>query len=127
MKKSILILVGIAVLLIIAIVLGGMFFLRYEDVQPFDVNAYQTELETYTSELVLGRVSDTKDAAKKARSVWYDTYGLHAIINQTYFVFYDSQADIYMVKGAPPKAEGGSPYILLNAETGAVLALWHEK
>ena len=115
------------VCIILTIVLYVLFAFRYEEVQPFSVSEYQTELNNFSTDLTLGRILSSKDAAKQARSVWYDTYGLTAIVNQRYLVSYDSQADIYLVKGTPPRAEGGVPYLLLDAKTGTVLALWHDR
>lgn len=125
MKKRVII-VGIVVLFMAGCLLAFLFYPAY-DVQHFDLNDYDSELKAFTSDLVLGKVKDAEDAVKKARSAWYDIYGISSISYWSYEVFYDSQNDVWMICGSHLSTEGGVPYSILQGNTGAVLAVWHER
>ena len=76
----------------------------------------------------MGFISDSKDLLKKVEVIWIEQYG-ECIKNQKpYQVFYDEANGIWLVHGTlRSNMMGGVANILVDNDTGKVLAVWHDK
>lgn len=95
---------------------------------PFCMNDYQCYIEKYSSDRVLGKVISAKDAQNKAERIWLEVYGNSVLEKKPYQVFFDAGCKAWLVCGTQPSSYwfGGVPYLILDAETGTVLAVWHD-
>lgn len=132
-KMEYLLLVFILILIVIAsISLGFISKSKKKDnsitVESFDVGNYQSFIENSSSEESLGSISNAEDAITKAETVWVKIYGNQVKDEKPYKVFYDKENQIWLITGSlRPNTLGGVAYILLENDTGKVLAVWHDK
>lgn len=97
-------------------------------VQTFTLADYQDYINKFPSEKNVGNVTESKDVKKKAEKIWLDIYGESITKKKPYEVYFDSKSQVWLVKGTLPyNWYGGVPYILIEAKTGKVLAVWHDK
>ncbi len=75
----------------------------------------------------LGPINSASEAKKKAEKEWFKLYGVWKTIGERpYSVFYDSENEVWYVRGTLPNGIfGGTTSILMRREDGKVLALWH--
>lgn len=98
------------------------------DIKTFEVSEYQYYIDMFPSEENLGSISNTKDLLKKVEEVWIKEYGERIKEEKPYQVFYDEKNGIWLVQGTlSSDMVGGVANILLENDTGKVLAIWHEK
>ncbi len=98
------------------------------DIKTFEVSEYQYYMENFSSEETLGVISDEKDLLKKVEVIWIDKYGEHIKNEKPYQLFYDEKNDVWLVQGTMPyNVMGGVANILVENDTGKVLAVWHDK
>ena len=126
-KKRIVLLV-----LIIVILLGGACVILFQNQTPnvkaFESNDYQYYVDNFPSEENVGNIIDAKDAIKKAEKIWIKLYGESMKKEKPYQVFYDENTGIWLVQGTlRSDMMGGVANILIQNETGKVLAVWHDK
>ena len=126
-KKRIVLLV-----LIIVILLGGACVILFQNQTPnvkaFESNDYQYYVDNFPSEENVGNIIDAKDAIKKAEKIWIKLYGESMKKEKPYQVFYDENTGIWLVQGTlRSDMKGGVANILIQNETGKVLAVWHDK
>ena len=126
-KKRIVLLV-----LIIVILLGGVCVIIFQNQTPnvkaFEFNDYQYYVDNFPSEENVGNIIDAKDAIKKAEKIWIKLYGESMKKEKPYQVFYDENTGIWLVQGTlRSDMKGGVANILIQNETGKVLAVWHDK
>lgn len=78
--------------------------------------------------IIMNKSPDSKDLIKKVEAVWVEIYG-ECIKNQKpYQGFYDRENDVWLVSGTlQTDAFGGVANILVDNNTGNVLAVWHDK
>ena len=112
--------------------LGGILVMimkpKSPDVGTFDVSEYQSYIESCSSEENLGNISDSKDLLKKVEAIWIKKYGERIKKQKPYQVFYDKDNDIWLVSGTLRfHVMGGVAHILVEDDTGKVLAIWHDK
>ena len=99
-----------------------------EELTPFSVNEYSYFTEAFPSTLVLGEIQNSEDAKSYAEQVWVSTYGDQVLFQKPYQVLWDDVDRVFLVKGTLHFYEsGGVAHILIHADTGRVLAVWHEK
>ena len=118
------------ILLIVCLVFLSVFFgcTNEKDLPSFSIDEYSYFLETFPSTMVLGEIQDSEDAKNKAEQAWVFLYGDHVLSQKPYHVFWDNINQVYLVKGTLHFYEsGGVAHILIRADTGHVLAIWHEK
>ena len=126
-RKSVVLLV-----LIIVILMGGFCMVIIQNKTPnvkvFVLNDYQFYIENFSSEENVGNIIDAKDAIKKAEKIWIKLYGESIKKEKPYQVFYDERNCVWLVQGTlRSNIKGGVANILIQNETGKVLAVWHDK
>jgi len=100
----------------------------FSKVRPFDVDDYQEFIDTFPSNECLGKISGKADAVKKAETVFVKIYGKQIKRERPYQIFYDEEAGVWLVQGSlPSNMKGGCANIIIENDTGKVLAVWHEK
>ena len=112
--------------------IGGVIIVALQnkspDIKTFEVSEYQYYIDMFPSEENLGSISDTKDLLKKVEKIWIKEYGERIKEEKPYQVFYDEKNGIWLVQGTlNSDMVGGVANILLENDTGKVLAIWHEK
>lgn len=99
----------------------------------FDLSSekyYLSAIEDFPSQKKVGKILSAEDAKSKAESEWIALFGEKVKSKKPYQVLYDSNQDIWLVKGSLPQSEyacGGIPYILFSGFDGKILAVWHDQ
>lgn len=131
MKKTVFWLVCIVALIAIGIgaYLAWFYWIHPLQVQEFSLKDYSYELASFPSDLAVEPIEDAADAREKACSVLVNVFGEEKINNQKpLMTCYDKDSDTWLVYGTlSPLTLGGTAHIIINAEDGAVLAIWHTK
>ena len=116
--------------------------------QPFDmrpyhqtsIDLYQEKMDANPSGLHAGRyfygpyppqgpIKTASQARRAARKLWKTSFGKSFFADLPYQVSYDPSAKVWMVLGSTPFEPlicidgGGTAYLLIDEETGEVLAL----
>lgn len=120
----------IAIFILIIACLGVAFIAiiknKSPDIKSFDVNEYQYYINNFSVEDNLGLITDSKDLLKKVEAIWIKTYGRHVKNQKPYKIFYDKENSVWLVHGTlQSNISGGVAYILVDNNTGDVLAIWH--
>lgn len=98
------------------------------EIKTFEVSEYQYYIDNFSSEDNLGFVSDSKELLKKVEVIWIKQYGERIKDQKPYQVFYDEANGIWLVHGTlRSNMMGGVANILVDNDTGKVLAVWHDK
>ena len=98
------------------------------EIKTFEVSEYQYYIDNFSSEDNLGFISDSKDLLKKVEAIWIKRYGKRIKNQKPYQVFYDEANGIWLVQGTlRSDMMGGVANILVDNDTGKVLAVWHDK
>lgn len=98
------------------------------EIKTFEVSEYQYYIENFSSEDNLGFISDSKELLKKVEVIWIKQYGERIKNQKPYQVFYDDANGIWLVRGTlRSNMHGGVANILVDNDTGKVLAVWHDK
>jgi len=126
-KKNVLLL-----LLILVIFIGGVFMVIVQNKPPvvenFKSSDYQYYIDNFSSEENVGSIIDAKDAIKKSEIIWIKLYGENIKKEKPFKVFYDAKSEIWLVQGTlRSNMMGGVANILIDNDTGKVLAVWHDK
>lgn len=128
-KKTVIIafcIVSIAVL--VGVVLMKFLNAKTPVVQDFEISEYQYYLDNFPSNKTLGPILKAEDAVKKAEEIWVELYGLQVKREKPYRVFFDAKNEIWLVTGSLRfYSVGGVANILIQCDTGSVLAVWHDK
>lgn len=98
------------------------------NVKEFELNDYQYYIDNFSSEDNLGNIIDSRDAINKAEIIWIKLYGESIKKEKPYQVFYDKKNGVWLVQGTLRyNMKGGVANILIQNETGKILAVWHGK
>lgn len=98
------------------------------EIKSFEVSEYQYYIDNFSSEDNLGFISDSKELLKKVEVIWIKQYGERIKNQKPYQVFYDEANGIWLVHGTlRSNMMGGVANILVDNDTGKVLAVWHDK
>ena len=98
------------------------------EIKTFEVSEYQYYIDNFSSEDNLGFISDSKELLKKVEVIWIKQYGERIKNQKPYQVFYDEANGIWLVHGTlRSNMMGGVANILVDNDTGKVLAVWHDK
>ena len=101
---------------------------KLPETKVFDVSDYQYYIDKFPSKDSLGDISDSKDLLNKVEVIWINKYGERTKKQKPYQVFYDKANGIWLVQGTlRSNMTGGVANILVDNNTGRVLALWHDK
>lgn len=119
-------------LLILVIFIGGVFVVIVQNKSPvvenFKSSDYQYYIDNFSSEENVGSIIDAKDAIKKSEIIWIKLYGENIKKEKPFKVFYDAESEIWLVRGTlRSNMMGGVANILIDNDTGKVLAVWHDK
>ena len=119
-------------LLILVIFIGGVFMVIVQNKSPvvgnFKSSDYQYYIDNFSSEENVGSIIDAKDAIKKSEIIWIKLYGENIKKEKPFKVFYDAKSEIWLVQGTlRSNMMGGVANILIDNDTGKVLAVWHDK
>lgn len=122
----------ILVLVLFITFIGGIFVVIIKNESPsiktFEVSEYQYYIENFSSEDNLGVISNSKDLLKKVEVIWIKKYGERIKNQKPYQVFYDEKNGVWLVQGMlRPNMMGGVANILVDNDSGEVLAVWHGK
>ena len=112
--------------------IGGMILMihknKFPEIKTFEVSEYQYYIDNFSSEDHLEFISDAKDLLKKVEAIWIEKYGERIKNQKPYQVFYDEVNGIWLVRGTlQSNRMGGVANILVDNDTGNVLAVWHDK
>lgn len=89
---------------------------------------YQWYVKNFPSDTCLGKIENAETAIQKAESLWTEIYGQEVASKKPYIASYDAANQVWLVHGSLPTGTvGGAPYLLVENETGDVLAVWHDK
>ena len=129
LKRTIIFIFGLALLVVC---IGGIFMAiiknKSPDIEPFEVSEYQYYIDNFSSEDNLGKISNSKDLIEKVEAIWIEKYGEQIKNQKPYHVFYDEENGIWLVQGTLRfNMTGGVANILVDNDTGKVLAIWHDK
>lgn len=98
------------------------------EIKTFEASEYQYYIDNFSSEDNLGFISDSKELLKKVEVIWIKQYGERIKNQKPYQVFYDEANGIWLVHGTlRSNMLGGVANILVDNDTGKVLAVWHDK
>ena len=98
------------------------------EIKSFEVSEYQYYIDNFSSEDNLGFISDSKELLKKVEVIWIKQYGERIKNQKPYQVFYDEANGMWLVHGTlRSNMLGGGANILVDNDTGKVLAVWHDK
>ena len=98
------------------------------EIKTFEVSEYQYYIDNFSSEENVGSIIDAKDAIKKSEIIWIKLYGENIKKEKPFKVFYDAKSEIWLVQGTlRSNMMGGVANILIDNDTGKVLAVWHDK
>ena len=118
------------VILALLIVLAVVFIVNNKapDVKAFEIDDYSDIIKEFPSEESLGSISDAKELVKKTEELWIKQFGNRVKKEKPYQVFYDEKSGTWLVRGSlKGTSHGGVANILVENDTGRVLALWHDK
>ncbi|MBS5843817.1 MAG: hypothetical protein KIC77_10115 [Clostridiales bacterium] len=127
MKKYIILFISLVA--VIAGAIGLMIhFGGNSKVETFVLAEYQYYIDAFPWEETVGSITGSKDVKKKAEKIWFEIYGERISKKKPYQVYFDPGSEVWLVNGTLPYNDnGGVPYILIEAKTGKVLAVWHDK
>lgn len=126
MKKYVLFVISVVIALILVITICVK--KRETDVLTFKLSDYQYYIDNFSSEEIVGSISNSKDALMHAECVWIKLYGNRVKEEKPYKIFYDSENGVWLIQGTLRSNElGGVANILIENNEGKVLAVWHDK
>ena len=97
----------------------------------FKLSDYERELKLFPREENFGPITDIESLLEKTENLWVEIYGRKVRDQRPYLVYFDKEAGAWLVQGTfhNPRGnkKGGVANILVDHETGDVLAVWHDK
>ena len=125
-------LIFILLLILFVIFIGGILVAiinnEFPVIKTFKLSEYQYFIDNFSSEENLGSISDSKELLKKVEVIWIEQYGERIKKQKPYQVFYDEANGVWLVQGTlRSNRMGGVANILVDNDTGKVLAVWHDK
>jgi hypothetical protein len=135
MRKNrfvILIAIGIALIVIGAIIFMFLKSTNESEIGQFDLAQYQWEIETFPSDENVGQVNDANTAIEKAKELWIEKFSI--IGGQSYNpingikieVSYDSDSDCWHINSTQPSNVLGGVLHAIIRKNGEVVAVWFE-
>ena len=122
----------IFLLVLFIAIIGGILVViitnKSPEIKTLEASEYQYYIDNFSSEDNLGFISDSKELLKKVEVIWIKQYGERIKNQKPYQVFYDEANGIWLVHGTlRSNMLGGVANILVDNDTGKVLAVWHDK
>ena len=97
----------------------------------FKLSDYERELKLFPREENFGPITDIESLLEKTETLWVEVYGRKVKDEKPYQVYFDKESGAWYVHGTfhDPKGnkKGGVHHILVDHETGDVLAVWGNK
>ncbi|MBQ8475344.1 MAG: hypothetical protein IJ499_06780 [Clostridia bacterium] len=98
------------------------------DSTTFKLSDYESYVEQYSSNRMLGAVDTKEVAIEKAEELWRKVYGDYSAERKPYAVYYDAENEVWLVEGTLPSGTlGGVPHLIVSKVDGKILALWHDR
>lgn len=127
-RKNLTIVIVTLIIILIAVILFVVISNRKTDVKTFNLSDYQLYIDNSTSKENVGPIQDKKDALEKAENLFIEKYGIRVKLQRPYEVFYDEETNVWLIMGSLRRGwDGGTACVLIQADTGDVLAIWHGK
>ena len=99
-----------------------------EIVKSFNLIDYQDYIDNFSSDKNIDIGNDIKIMLEKVENIWIQEYGDDVKKQKPYEVFYDETSKVWLIRGTlPSDTVGGVANILVDNDTGKVLAIWHDK
>lgn len=134
MKKKLLVITAVSAIVIILLITLVIFLSARGDQKKttFNLSDYNTYIEKYPSDIVLGPIDNAVTAKEKAESVCIEMFGESIIKQQPYKAYFDKETNTRLVTGSGVKTllgskKSGVPYIIIQNSDGKVLAVWRER
>lgn len=136
-EKTVIIAVVIALLISLILLLTNLLLLGYFDRfdntvdGEFDIMSeeYQRVISNteFKSDAVIKNYTDPGKMRKEIQRIWINIYGISIRKQQPYEVLFDSESNMWLIRGTWDKAAlgGGTANALVDAATGDVVAIWH--
>lgn len=137
MKKTVIIAIVIVLLISLILLLTNLLLLGYFDSfdntvdGEFDVMSeeYQRVISStdFKSDAVIKNYTDPGAMRKEIQKIWIKTYGISIRKQQPYEVLFDSESNMWLIRGTLDNITLGSGVAnaLVDAATGDVVAIWH--
>lgn len=98
----------------------------------FSALDYREELSEFAAKgIYIDETHDTSEMLRQAEVIGTDIYGDGIKKSKPYNFYYDSENELFLLNGTISTLfgnhKGGIQQMIVNAETGEVLAIWHEK
>ena len=99
------------------------------DIGNFELTDYQSKLEEFPFEGKISPNSSPNEIVKQAGQIWEELFGKDVRHEKPYQLFYDANNRVWLVTGTLPfwYDVGGVAHMLIEEDTGEILAIWHEK
>lgn len=116
------------IIILITVILFAVIQNRKVDVKTFSLSDYQLYIDNSASKENVGPIHDKKDALEKAEDLFIKKYGTRVKRQKPYQLFYDETTNVWLITGSLKSfVVGGTACVLIQADTGDVLAIWHGK
>jgi hypothetical protein len=136
-KNIIFVFVAIALIIVLVVLTINHYCMKKPEtsqnienkIHSFDLTTYSYELEKFKSDKYVDKYSNADDVRTEAEKIWVEIYGDDVIEQKPYEVSFDEDNNVWLVNGVfhEKNAFGGVAYILIEKDTGKVLAVWHTK
>jgi len=97
----------------------------------FKLSDYEGTIELFSRDENFGPITDIETLLEKTETLWVEVYGRNVKNEKPYLVYFDKEVGAWLVTGTFHNPQGnicgGVAYILVDHETGDVLAVWHDK
>ena len=97
----------------------------------FKLSDYEDQLDLFPREENFGPITDIETLLEKTETLWVEVYGRNVKNEKPYLVYFDKEASAWLVQGTfhnpNGNKKGGVANMLVDHETGDVLAVWHDK
>lgn len=125
--KKFMISVSCVSIVLLGVSVTALILFRPSKVENFRLYGYQYYIDKFPSDHVLSGVDNVEDVQKNAEILWTEIYGEGIKKKKPYQVFWDAENGVWLVQGTLHATQGGVPYMLIEKQTGKVLAIWHTK
>lgn len=97
----------------------------------FKLSDYEDMIGKTSREESFDPISDIDTLLEKTEKLWVEVYGKDVQDQKPYLVYFDQETGAWLVQGTfhnpDGNKKGGVANILVDHETGDVLAVWHTK
>ena len=128
MKKCIVLIVICAIVIVIVFICNFHKKSQSPEIGSFDFDDYQDFVAAFPSGEIVENPSNLNKLVADTEKIWVKIYGENIKRQKPYQVFHDKENGVWLVQGTlQPNTMGGVANILVENDTGKVLAIWHDK